>query len=41
MGLIYLIIYSFFVEKHKLQFPQLMVLEFCDSQLWCYHPLQG
>ena len=28
-GLIFLIIFSFFVEKHKLQFPQLMVLEFC------------
>ena len=28
MGLIFLIIFSFFVEKHKIQFPQLMVLEF-------------
>ena len=29
MGLIFLIIFSFFVEKHKIQFPQLMVLEVC------------
>ena len=29
MGFIFLIIFSFFVEKHKIQFPQLMVLEFC------------
>ena len=28
MGLIFLIIFSFFVEKHKIQFPQLLVLEF-------------
>ena len=29
MGYIFLIIFSFFVEKHKLHFPQLMVLKFC------------
>ena len=26
-GLIFLVIFSFFVEKHKIQFPQLIVLE--------------
>ena len=26
-GLVFLIIFSFFLEKHKIQFPQLMVLE--------------
>ena len=28
MGLIFLIIFSFFAEKHKIQFLQILVLEF-------------